>query len=166
MATYRTKDIIEIIPNVSQNQLIHWAEKGIVPPSHRDADGHGSWRLYTFRDLVKIDLVRRFLSFGMSLKIIGTHLDWMENKPDPDMFDMPSGITGADGKGYKDIWDGLTKNRKAFRYYCEMRDLNTGFIKYEFAEAVFQEEVHVEYALFVNIGDMVERLENWTEDTL
>lgn len=169
MKTYKTKQVLNIIGNVTQNQLVHWAEKGIVPPSHKDADGHGSYRLYIFQDLLKIALVSRFLHFGMSLRTIRQHLNWMENRPDPDMTSDRSGILGADGKGYKNLWEGLRKNPDAFKYYYEIREANSGMISYGFSEEIDLQEgitFPVEYALFINIHDLLSALEKATGEKL
>jgi DNA-binding transcriptional MerR regulator len=166
MRTYKTKEVIEITGGAaSQNQLVHWAEKGIVLPSYKDADGHGSYRLYTFKDLIKVMLVSRFLGFGMSLKTIRAHLNWFENKADPNFSSDHSGIAGEDGKAYTDLWEGLKLNRDAFRYYYEIKNAYSR-IEYGFTGAILSEDMDAEYALFINISNILSELEKATGDTV
>lgn len=53
---------------VTQRQLDYWAELGIVSPSVQGADGRGSERLYSFQDIVKLRIVKRFRELGLSLQ--------------------------------------------------------------------------------------------------
>ena len=162
MKTFRTKQVIQFLGNVTQNQIVHWAEKGIVAPSLQDADGHGSYRLYILKDLVKMRLVTRFLDFGMSLRSIRKRLDWLENQPNPDMASDGRGIKGADGKIYGDLWQGLRENRKAFTYYCEAGSdviRETGFT-YSISWRTAQ------HALFINVLSILETLEEVTGESL
>jgi len=55
------------IVGVSQRKLDYWDERGLVIPSIRKADGKGSDRRYSFRDLVKLSVVKRLRDAGLSL---------------------------------------------------------------------------------------------------
>ncbi|MBB5874054.1 DNA-binding transcriptional MerR regulator [Allocatelliglobosispora scoriae] len=55
---------------ISYRQIDYWARTGLVVPSVRDATGSGTARLYSFRDLVVLKVVKRLLDAGVSLQNI------------------------------------------------------------------------------------------------
>jgi DNA-binding transcriptional MerR regulator len=55
---------------ISYRQIDYWARTGLVSPSIRDASGSGTQRLYSFRDLVVLKVVKRLLDAGVSLQNI------------------------------------------------------------------------------------------------
>ena len=55
---------------ISYRQIDYWARTGLVVPSVRDATGSGTQRLYSFRDLVVLKVVKRLLDAGVSLQNI------------------------------------------------------------------------------------------------
>jgi len=62
---------------ISYRQLDYWARTGLVEPTIRSATGSGSQRLYGFRDILVLKIVKRLLDAGVSLQNIRsavTHL--------------------------------------------------------------------------------------------
>jgi DNA-binding transcriptional MerR regulator len=62
---------------ITYRQLDYWARTGLVEPSVRAATGSGSQRLYGFRDILVLKVVKRLLDTGISLQQIRavlTHL--------------------------------------------------------------------------------------------
>jgi DNA-binding transcriptional MerR regulator len=62
---------------ITYRQLDYWARTGLVEPSIRNAHGSGSQRLYGFRDILVLKVVKRLLDTGVSLANIRaavTHL--------------------------------------------------------------------------------------------
>jgi DNA-binding transcriptional MerR regulator len=57
---------------ISYRQLDYWARTGLVEPTVRGAAGSGSQRLYGFRDILVLKLVKRLLDTGISLQQIRT----------------------------------------------------------------------------------------------
>jgi len=55
---------------ITYRQLDYWARTGLVEPSVRSATGSGSQRLYGFRDIVVLRIVKRLLDTGISLQQI------------------------------------------------------------------------------------------------
>ncbi|GAB7051783.1 MerR family transcriptional regulator [Catenuloplanes indicus] len=55
---------------ISYRQLDYWARTQLVVPSIRDASGSGTQRLYSFRDLVVLKVVKSLLDAGVSLQNI------------------------------------------------------------------------------------------------
>jgi DNA-binding transcriptional MerR regulator len=55
---------------ITYRQLDYWARTGLVEPSIRPAHGSGSQRLYGFRDILVLKVVKRLLDTGVSLQNI------------------------------------------------------------------------------------------------
>ncbi|EYT50509.1 MerR family transcriptional regulator [Brachybacterium muris] len=55
---------------ITYRQLDYWARTGLVEPSVRAASGSGSQRLYGFRDVLVLKVVKRLLDTGVSLQQI------------------------------------------------------------------------------------------------
>lgn len=55
---------------ITYRQLDYWARTGLVEPTVRDAHGSGSQRLYGFRDILVLKVVKRLLDTGVSLQNI------------------------------------------------------------------------------------------------
>src|SRR5918998_2795791 len=60
---------------ISYRQLDYWARTELVEPTVRGASGSGSQRLYGFRDILVLKLVKRLLDTGISLQQIRTAVD-------------------------------------------------------------------------------------------
>ena len=56
--------------DITYRQLDYWARTGLVVPSVRSAAGSGSQRLYSFRDVLTLKIVKRLLTTGVSLQNI------------------------------------------------------------------------------------------------
>jgi DNA-binding transcriptional MerR regulator len=57
---------------ISYRQLDYWARTGLVEPTVRSAAGSGSARLYGFKDILVLKIVKRLLDTGVSLQNIRT----------------------------------------------------------------------------------------------
>lgn len=55
---------------ITYRQLDYWARTALVEPTVRSASGSGSQRLYGFRDILVLKLVKRLLDTGISLQQI------------------------------------------------------------------------------------------------
>ncbi len=58
--------------DITYRQLDYWARTGLVEPSVRPATGSGTQRLYSFRDILVLKVVKRLLDTGVSLQNIRT----------------------------------------------------------------------------------------------
>ncbi|MFR9775114.1 MerR family transcriptional regulator [Micromonospora sp. MS34] len=74
---------------ISYRQLDYWARTGLVVPSVRDASGSGTSRLYSFRDLVVLKVVKRLLDAGVSLQNIRKAIEALRSRGVEDL----AGIT-------------------------------------------------------------------------
>lgn len=55
---------------ITYRQLDYWARTGLVEPGIRPASGSGTQRLYSFRDILVLKVVKRLLDTGVSLQQI------------------------------------------------------------------------------------------------
>ncbi len=55
------------VAGITYRQLDYWARTGLVEPSVRTASGSGTQRLYGFRDILVLKVVKRLLDTGVSL---------------------------------------------------------------------------------------------------
>lgn len=55
---------------VTYRQLDYWARTGLLEPSVRNPSGSGHSRLYSFRDILVIKVIKRLLDTGVSLQQI------------------------------------------------------------------------------------------------
>jgi DNA-binding transcriptional MerR regulator len=74
---------------ITYRQLDYWARTGLVEPSVRPATGSGTQRLYSFRDVLVLKVVKRLLDSGVSLQQIRTAVQHMRNRGVADL----AGIT-------------------------------------------------------------------------
>lgn len=65
---------------ITYRQLDYWARTGLVVPSVRDATGSGSQRLYSFRDIVVLKVVKRLLDAGVSLQNIRKAIETLRSR--------------------------------------------------------------------------------------
>lgn len=60
---------------ITYRQLDYWARTGLLRPSIRAASGSGTHRLYSFRDILVLKIVKRLLDTGVSLQNIRAAVD-------------------------------------------------------------------------------------------
>lgn len=60
---------------ITYRQLDYWARTEFVVPTVQSAQGSGSQRLYSFRDILVLKLVKRLLETGISLQQIRIAVD-------------------------------------------------------------------------------------------
>jgi DNA-binding transcriptional MerR regulator len=60
---------------ITYRQLDYWARTGLVVPTIRSASGSGSQRLYSFKDILVLKVVKRLLDTGVSLQNIRVAVD-------------------------------------------------------------------------------------------
>jgi DNA-binding transcriptional MerR regulator len=70
---------------ITYRQLDYWARTGLVEPSVRGAAGSGSQRLYSFRDILILKIVKRLLDAGISLQQIRTAVQHLRERGTDDL---------------------------------------------------------------------------------
>jgi DNA-binding transcriptional MerR regulator len=80
---------------ISYRQLDYWARTGLVEPSIRSANGSGSQRLYSFRDILVLKVVKRLLDTGVSLANIRTAVSHLRERGVEDLAQITLMSDGA-----------------------------------------------------------------------
>lgn len=80
---------------ISYRQLDYWARTDLVVPSVRDAKGSGSARLYSFRDVLVLKVVKRLLDTGVSLHNIRTAVELLRARGVQDLAEITLLSDGA-----------------------------------------------------------------------
>ena len=65
---------------ITYRQLDYWARTGLVEPSVREASGSGTQRLYSFRDILVLKIVKKLLDAGISLQNIRTAISTLRDR--------------------------------------------------------------------------------------
>ncbi|PND53361.1 MerR family transcriptional regulator [Rhodococcus sp. ENV425] len=68
------------IAGITYRQLDYWARTNLVVPSIRGAAGSGSQRLYSFKDILVLKIVKRLLDTGISLQNIRVAVDHLRER--------------------------------------------------------------------------------------
>ncbi len=68
------------IAGITYRQLDYWARTGLVVPSIRSAKGSGSQRLYSFKDILVLKIVKRLLDTGISLQNIRVAVNHLRSR--------------------------------------------------------------------------------------
>jgi DNA-binding transcriptional MerR regulator len=76
------------VADITYRQLDYWARTGLVVPSVRDASGSGTQRLYSFRDIVVLKVVKRLLNAGVSLQNIRKAIETLRQWGEEDLATM------------------------------------------------------------------------------
>jgi DNA-binding transcriptional MerR regulator len=56
------------IVGITYRQLDYWARTGLLRPSLAEAKGSGSHRLYSYRDLLELKVIKQLLDAGLGLR--------------------------------------------------------------------------------------------------
>src|SRR4051812_495661 len=70
---------------ITYRQLDYWARTGLVEPTVRSATGSGSQRLYSFRDILLLKVIKRLLDAGVSLQQIRTAVQHLRARGTDDL---------------------------------------------------------------------------------
>jgi DNA-binding transcriptional MerR regulator len=80
---------------ITYRQLDYWARTDLVVPSIRSATGSGSQRLYSFKDILVLKVVKRLLDTGVSLHNIRTAVEHLRRHGIDDLADITLMSDGA-----------------------------------------------------------------------
>ncbi len=70
---------------ITYRQLDYWARTGLVEPTVRGATGSGTQRLYSFRDILILKVIKRLLDAGISLQQIRTAVQHLRERGTDDL---------------------------------------------------------------------------------
>jgi DNA-binding transcriptional MerR regulator len=80
---------------ITYRQLDYWARTGLVEPGIRAASGSGTQRLYGFRDVLVLKIVKRLLDTGVSLQQIRVAVQHLRDRGIEDMAQITLMSDGA-----------------------------------------------------------------------
>ncbi|WP_284250105.1 MerR family transcriptional regulator [Litorihabitans aurantiacus] len=80
---------------ITYRQLDYWARTGLVEPSVRAATGSGTQRLYSFRDVLMLKVVKRLLDTGVSLQQIRQAVEHLRERGVEDLAQITLMSDGA-----------------------------------------------------------------------
>ncbi len=73
---------------ITYRQLDYWARTGLVVPEVRGAHGSGSQRLYSFRDILLLKVIKRLIDAGISLQQIRTAIEHLRARGVDDLTEV------------------------------------------------------------------------------
>jgi DNA-binding transcriptional MerR regulator len=73
---YRGPQVCTIV-GISYRQLDYWARTDLVRPSLADAHGSGTQRSYSWRDLVRLKVIKSLLDAGVTLQTARTAVEYL-----------------------------------------------------------------------------------------
>ncbi len=80
--SFNTKTVSKVI-GLSARQIDYWDKSHFIKPSIKEAAGHGSARLYSFEDLVRLKVAKTLIDKGISLQKIRKAITYLKkNMPD------------------------------------------------------------------------------------
>ncbi|WP_115684655.1 MerR family transcriptional regulator [Corynebacterium senegalense] len=131
------------VAGITYRQLDYWARTNLVRPSIRGARGSGSQRLYSFKDILVLKIVKGLLDTGISLQNIRLAVDKLRDRGVSDIAEITlvsDGTTVYECRSNEEIIDLLGGGQGVFGIAVPqiMRDL-TGTISSFPAERVAED---------------------------
>ena len=80
---------------ITYRQLDYWARTSLVVPTVRGASGSGTQRLYSFRDILVLKVVKRLLDTGVSLQQIRSAVEHLRERGIDDLAQITLMSDGA-----------------------------------------------------------------------
>lgn len=80
---------------ITYRQLDYWARTGLVEPTVRATAGSGTARLYSFKDILLLRIIKRLLDAGVSLQQIRTAVDHLRHRGTDDLTQVTLMSDGA-----------------------------------------------------------------------
>jgi DNA-binding transcriptional MerR regulator len=73
------------IVGISYRQLDYWARTDLIRPTAADATGSGSRRIYSYRDLLELRVIKNLLDAGIRLESVREVFTYLRNHVDTDI---------------------------------------------------------------------------------
>lgn len=102
---------------ITYRQLDYWARTGLVEPTVRDASGSGNQRLYSFRDMLLLKVVKRLLDAGVSLQNIRSAVAYLHARSAETLTDitlMSDGVSVYECTNDKQVIDLVHQGQGVF----------------------------------------------------
>ena len=91
---YRGPQVCRLI-GITYRQLDYWARTGLLRPSVAEARGSGSKRLYSYRDLLELKVIKQLLDAGVSLQSARRAVDCLREDLGADLATAKLVLTGS-----------------------------------------------------------------------
>jgi DNA-binding transcriptional MerR regulator len=105
------------VAGITYRQLDYWARTKLVEPTVREASGSGTQRLYSFRDILVLRVVKNLLDAGVSLPNIRTAIATLRDRGVADLAEitlMSDGTTVYECTSTDEILDLLKRGQGVF----------------------------------------------------
>jgi len=105
------------VVGITYRQLDYWARTSLVLPTVRPATGSGTARLYGFRDILELKIVKRLLDTGVSLQQIRTAVEHLRARGTTDLTQvtlMSDGVSVYECTSPDDVIDLLAGGQGVF----------------------------------------------------
>jgi len=80
---------------ITYRQLDYWARTGLLRPSLAEARGSGTKRLYSYRDVLELKVIKQLLDAGISLKSTRRAVDCLRQDLEADLASANLVLTGT-----------------------------------------------------------------------
>ena len=110
---YSARSSAEIV-GITYRQLDYWARTNLVRPSLADAEGSGSRRRYSYRDLLELKAIKTLLDAGIRLERVRRVFEFLPETLDEDVVEVNLVISGDSGlvrRGEDEVIDLLRKGQ-------------------------------------------------------
>lgn len=84
------------VVGISYRQLDYWARTDLIRPSLTDACGSGSRRMYSYRDLLELRVIKSLLDAGIKLESVRKAFTYLREQADTDIATATLVISGND----------------------------------------------------------------------
>jgi len=84
------------VVGISYRQLDYWARTDLIRPSLTDAAGSGSRRMYSYRDLLELRVIKSLLDAGIKLESVRKAFTYLRDQADTDIATATLVISGND----------------------------------------------------------------------
>src|SRR6266852_9646504 len=92
---YRGPQVCSIV-GITYRQLDYWARTDLVRPSITDARGSGTQRTYSYRDLVRLKVVKSLLDAGVKLQTARKAIEYLREDLGDDWASASLVLNGSD----------------------------------------------------------------------
>lgn len=113
---YRSPQVCAVV-GITYRQLDYWARTDLVVPSIRPASGSGSARLYSFRDILLMRIIKRLLDTGVSLQNVREAVNHLNSRGVTDLSDitlMSDGVSVYECRSDDEVIDLLRDGQGVF----------------------------------------------------
>ena len=110
---YSTKRSAEIV-GITYRQVDYWARTDLVRPSLADAEGSGSRRQYSYRDLLELKAIKTLLDAGIRLERVRKVFAFLRDALGEEVVQTTLVISGDSvliRQGKDEIWDAVLEGQ-------------------------------------------------------